>query len=90
MKPSTYTEELQQRNRRGVVSRKTVGASGASCGVGWSGEEDLNQFHLHKNSPLTLLLLNTTCSVLANSVDRDQLASEEGTDLDLHCLSLSM
>ena len=28
-----------------------------------------------------LLLLNTTCSVLANSVDPDQLA----TDLDLHC-----
>ena len=35
---------------------------------------------------LTLLLLNTTCSVLANSVDPDQLAS----DLDLHCLSLNM
>ena len=28
-------------------------------------------------SPLTLLLLNTTCHVLANSVDTDQLASEE-------------
>ena len=27
--------------------------------------------------PLTLLLLNTTCPVLANSVDPDQLASEE-------------
>ena len=27
--------------------------------------------------PLTLLLLNTSCSVLANSVDPDQLASEE-------------
>ena len=26
---------------------------------------------------LTLLLLNTTCPVLANSVDLDQLASEE-------------
>ena len=26
---------------------------------------------------LTLLLLNTTCPVLANSVDTDQLASEE-------------
>ena len=26
---------------------------------------------------LTLLLLNTTCHVLANSVDPDQLASEE-------------
>ena len=26
---------------------------------------------------LTLLLLNTTCPVLANSVDQDQLASEE-------------
>ena len=26
---------------------------------------------------LTLLLLNTTCPVLANSVDPDQLASEE-------------
>ena len=27
--------------------------------------------------PLTLLLQNTTCPVLANSVDPDQLASEE-------------
>ena len=35
---------------------------------------------------LTLLLLNTTCPVIANSVDPDQLASE----LDLHCLSLNM
>ena len=34
---------------------------------------------------LTLLLLNTTCPVLANSGDPDQLA-----DLDLHCLSFSM
>ena len=30
---------------------------------------------LHTN--LTLLLLNTTCPVLANSVDPDQVASEE-------------
>ena len=35
---------------------------------------------------LTLLLLNRTCPVLANSVDPDQLA----TDQDLHCLSLNM
>ena len=28
-------------------------------------------------STLSLLLLNTTCPVLANSVDQDQLASEE-------------
>ena len=40
--------------------------------------------------PLTLLLLNTTCPVLANIVDPDQLASEEPTDLDLHRLSLNM
>ena len=33
----------------------------------------------------TLLLLNTTCPILANSVDPDQLAS----DLDMHCLSLN-
>ena len=45
-------------------------------------------------SLVTLLLLNTTCPVLANSVDPDQLASEKAnwfqkpTDLDLHCLSL--
>ena len=31
---------------------------------------------------LTLLLLNTTCPVLANSIDPDQLAS----DLALHCV----
>ena len=30
-----------------------------------------------KKSRLTLLLLNTTCPVLTNSVDPDQLASEE-------------
>ena len=30
-----------------------------------------------KYSSLTLLLLNRTCPVLANSVDPDQLASEE-------------
>ena len=33
---------------------------------------------------LTLLLPNTKCPVLANSVDPDQ----KPTDLDLHCLSL--
>ena len=37
---------------------------------------------------LTLLLLNTSWPVLANSVDPDQLASEE--DLDLHWLSLNV
>ena len=30
-------------------------------------------------------VINTTCPALANSVDPDQLASEEATDLDLHC-----
>ena len=29
---------------------------------------------------LTFLLLNTTCPVLANSVDPDQLASEEASE----------
>ena len=33
--------------------------------------------HVDRNLLLTLLLLNTTCPVLANSVDPDQLASEE-------------
>ena len=42
-------------------------------------------FTMKYPSCLTLLLLNTTCPVLANSVDSDQLAS-----LDLHCLSLKM
>ena len=37
---------------------------------------------------LTLLLLNMTCLVLANSVDPDQL--KKPTDLDLHYLSLNM
>ena len=32
----------------------------------------------HNNHNLTLLLLNMTCPVLANSVDPDHLASEEG------------
>ena len=35
-----------------------------------------NIYMLHI-SPLTLLMLNTTCPVLANSVGPDQLASEE-------------
>ena len=39
---------------------------------------------------LTLVLLNQDFPVFVNSVDPDQLASEEATDLDLHCLSLSM
>ena len=34
-------------------------------------------FHMHVYSVLTLLLLNTSCPVLANSIDPDQLASEE-------------
>ena len=36
---------------------------------------------------LTLLLLSTTCPVLANNVDPDL---KKPTDLDLHCLSLNM
>ena len=36
-----------------------------------------NFFSLLCTAVLTLLLLNTTCPVLANSVDPDQLASEE-------------
>ena len=49
-------------------------------------EETAMEIH---NNPITLtiLLLNTTCPVFANSVDPDQLAS---SDLDLHCLSLNM
>ena len=34
-------------------------------------------FVMYFVSVLNLLLLNTTCPVLANSVDPDQLASEE-------------
>ena len=34
----------------------------------------------------TLVLLNSIYSAFANSVDTDQLASEEATDLDLPCL----
>ena len=38
----------------------------------------MNYFQrIQPESLLTLLLLNTTCPVLANSVDPDQLASEE-------------
>ena len=36
---------------------------------------------LGKTTCLTLLLLNMTCPVLANSVDPDQLASESGSAL---------
>ena len=39
---------------------------------------------------LTVLLLNTTCPILPNSVDPDQLASlKKPTDLDLHCFQIS-
>ena len=37
----------------------------------------LHRFYCISILTLTLLLLNTTCSVLANSVDPDQLASSE-------------
>ena len=39
--------------------------------------EDNIAFKLHFYLNLTLLLLNMTCPVLANSKDPDQLASEE-------------
>ena len=55
--------------------------------LGWLGRKTSTQIstllilnnHLSRNPVpiLTLLLLNTTCPVLANSVDPDQLASEE-------------
>ena len=41
-------------------------------------------------SHLTLVLLNLDIPCLRNSVDPDQLASKKPTDLDLHCLQLSM
>ena len=37
----------------------------------------LSNSYIPRQRSLTLLLLNTTCPVLANSVDPDQLASEE-------------
>ena len=41
-------------------------------------ESDALTLRLHRSTPpLTLLLLSTTCPVLANSVDPDQLASSE-------------
>ena len=39
---------------------------------------------------VTLLLLNTTCPVLANNVDPDHWLLKKPTDLDLHCLPLKM
>ena len=44
--------------------------------LGWLGRKTSTQ--TNKGEPiLTLLMLSTTCPVLANSVDPDQLASEE-------------
>ena len=37
----------------------------------------MNKENINTAKMLTLLLLNTTCPILANSVDPDQLASEE-------------
>ena len=39
---------------------------------------------------LTLVLLNPDIPSLCNNVDPDQLASEKPTDLDLHCLPISI
>ena len=39
---------------------------------------------------LTHVLLTRIYTAFANSVDPDQLASKKPTDLDLHCLSLSI
>ena len=59
--------------------------------INWNQLSDrTSQTSLWGCSFLILLLLNTSCPVLANSVDPDQLASEEATDLDLHCLPVNM
>ena len=49
----------------------------ASCNILGLASCNQNCQVRHENFPLTLLLLNMTCPVLANSVDPDQLASEE-------------
>ena len=81
----------QKKERKGtnhdkanVVYQTTDAQTKKNCNIGtmlecqkkncWGAETSVN---LHKISPLTLLLLNTTCHVLANSADPDQLASEE-------------
>ena len=46
-----------------------------------------SDFKFHVKMFLTLLLLDTTCSVLANSVAPDL---KKPTDLDLHCFSLNI
>ena len=43
----------------------------------WRNKKNVNSFWLKSYGILALLLLNLTCSVLANSVDPDQLACEE-------------
>ena len=43
----------------------------------FSGGKKEEKSNIVEFNMLTLLLLNTTCSVLANSVGPDQLASEE-------------
>ena len=77
--------EYQYWSRLSAISAITIGI------LRWisSHIQYLNSQQLY-NVILILLLLNTTCPVLANSVDPDQMASEKPTDPDLHCLSLNM
>ena len=55
-----------------LVNQSTDSTGGLTVSVDWENglEQGFRLFHL------TVLLLNTTCPVLINSVDPDQLASE--------------
>ena len=51
---------------------------------------DLSSGNTCKLDILTLVLLTWTHPACANSVDSNQLASKKPTDLDLHCMTLSV
>ena len=60
-----------------LVQHQTVRHSICADVNGYLTLKMLNKIVIDDISILTLLLLNITCHVLANSVDPDQLASEE-------------
>ena len=47
--------------------------------IGLAGTTKMTEMFLNNGMYLTLFLLSMTCPILANSVDPDQLASEEAS-----------
>ena len=70
---TVFCSQLHDKN----VVQSNVGGTCEGCTHELTVKHDYKQLKCHLSALLTLLLLNTTCPFLANSVDTDQLASEE-------------